>query len=74
VKQAEVRDATGIGNDGFAIQDQILCREGRELMGDRLKAQRPIVARPSEHGRPSVLQVRLRAVAVEFDLVKPAPA
>ena len=44
VQQPEIGDAAQIHNDGLAIQDQVRCREGCERIGDRLKAQRPIIA------------------------------
>jgi hypothetical protein len=74
VQQPEIRDAARIRDDGFAIQDQVRCREGCERIGDRLKAQRPIIACAGVDGRLAVSQVRLCPVAVELDLVRPAPA
>jgi hypothetical protein len=72
VEQPEIRHAPRIGDHGFAIQDQVVRRQDRERIGDRLEAPRPVVAPPSIHGTLSVVQVRLRAVAVELDLVHPA--
>jgi hypothetical protein len=74
VQQPEIRHAARIGHDRFAIQDQLLCQQIRECIGDRLETQRPVVAPPCIHGSLPVVQVRLRAVAVELDLVHPAPA
>jgi hypothetical protein len=74
VKQSECRDAARIGDDRLAVQDQLVCREVRERIGDSLKAERPVVAPPCIHGGLSVVQVRLLAVAVELDLVNPASA
>jgi hypothetical protein len=74
VQQPEVGNATRIGDDGFAIQDEVLRGQHRERIGDRLKAQRPIVTTPCVDGRLSVSEVRLRAVAVELNLVDPVPA
>jgi hypothetical protein len=74
VEQSKIGDAPRIRDDGLAIQDQVLCRKGRERVGNRLKAQRPVVARAGVDGRPSVSQVRLRAVPVKLDLMQPAPA
>jgi hypothetical protein len=73
-QQSEIRNAPRIRHDGFAIQDQVRCREGCERIGDRLKAQRPIIACACVDGRLAVSQVRLRAVAIELDLVNPASA
>jgi hypothetical protein len=74
VQQPEIRDAARIGDDGFAIQDEVVRREGRERIGDRLKAPRPVVAPPRVDGRPPASQVTLGPVAVELDLVDPARA
>jgi hypothetical protein len=74
VQQPEIRDTARIGDDGFAIQDQVLRRKGRERIRDRLEALRPVVAPPRVDRRPSALQLRLRAVAVKLDLVNPALA
>jgi hypothetical protein len=65
MQQPEIGDAARIGDDGFAIQDQVLRREGRERIGDRLKAPRPVVAPPRVHGRPPASQVGLRTIAIE---------
>jgi hypothetical protein len=64
VEQPEIRDAARIREDGFAIQDQVVCRKSRERVGDRLKAPPPVVPRPRMDGRLSLLQVRLGAIAV----------
>ena len=61
-------------DDGFAIQDQVRRRKFCECIGDRLKAPRPVVASARVHGRPSTSQVRLRAIAIELDLVHPTLA
>jgi hypothetical protein len=74
VQQPEIRDAARIRDDGFAIQDQVRCREGCERIGDRLKAQRPIIACAGVDRSLAVSQVRLCPVAVELDLVNPASA
>ena len=74
VQQPEIRDATRIRDDGFAVQDQVLGRQGRQRIGNRLKAPRPVVAPPCVNGRPPASQVRLRSVAVELDLMHPALA
>jgi hypothetical protein len=74
VQQPEIRHSTGIGDDRFTIQNEVVRRHGRERIRDRLEAPRPVVSSPRVDGRPPVLQVRLRAVAVELDLVQPALA
>jgi hypothetical protein len=74
VQQSEIRDAPRIDDDGFSIQDQVVRREFRECIRNRAEALCPVVAPPCVDGRPSVSQVRLRAVAVELDLVQPALA
>jgi hypothetical protein len=42
VQQSESGTLREFRDDGFAIQDQVRCREGCKRIGDRLKAQRPI--------------------------------
>jgi hypothetical protein len=74
VQQSEVRNASRIRDDGFAIRDQILRRQGCERIGDGSEAQRPIIACAGVDGRLAVSQVRLCPVAVELDLVNPASA
>jgi hypothetical protein len=74
VQQIEIWRATRIRDGGFVIQDQVLRWQGRERIGDRLEAQRPVVACSGVDGRLSVLRVRPGAVAVELDLVDPAYA
>jgi len=74
MKQPEIRDAARICDDGFAVQDQVGRRKVGEGIGDRLEAQRPVVSRPGVDGSPSVLQVRLCAIAVELDPMDPAHA
>jgi hypothetical protein len=69
VQQPEIRDAARIGDHDFAVQDQVLRRECHERIGDWLDAQCPVVAPPCVDGRLSASQLRLRAVAVELDLV-----
>jgi hypothetical protein len=72
VQQPEIRDAARIRDDGFAIQDQVRCREGCERIRDRLKARRPIIACAAVDGRLAVSQVRLRAIPIELDLMQRA--
>jgi hypothetical protein len=66
VQQPKIRDAARIDDDGFAVQDQVVRRQGRQRLGDRLEAPRPVVAPPRVDGRPPASQVRLRAIAVEL--------
>jgi hypothetical protein len=74
VQQPEIGDAARIRHHGFAIQDQVVCRQRRERIGDGLEAQRPIEPRSRVDGRLAVSQVRLCPVAVELDFVNPASA
>jgi hypothetical protein len=74
VQQPKIRDAARIHHDCFAIQDQLVCRQRRERIGDGLEAQRPIGPRSRVDGGPAVSQVRLCPAAVEPDLVHPALA
>jgi hypothetical protein len=46
VQQSEIRDAARIRHDGFAVQNQVRRRKGRQRIGDRLKAQRPVIPPP----------------------------
>jgi hypothetical protein len=69
VHQPEIGNAARVGDDGLAIQDQVLRGQSRERVRDRPEALLPVVAPPCVDGRTSVSQVRLGAVAVELDLV-----
>jgi hypothetical protein len=43
VQQSEIRNAPRIRDNGFAIQDQVVSRQGCERISDRLEALRPVV-------------------------------
>jgi hypothetical protein len=43
VQQPEIRDTARIRDDGFAIQDQVLGRQGCKRISDWLEAPRPVV-------------------------------
>ena len=44
VQRPEIGDAARVCDDGLAVQDQVFRGEGRKRIGDRLEAQRPVVA------------------------------
>jgi hypothetical protein len=63
-QQPEIGDVARTCDDGIAVQDQLVCREVRERIGDSLKAKRPIIACAGVYGRSSAPQMRLGAIAV----------
>ena len=65
MQQPEIWDAPRIRDDGFAVQNQVLRRQGCERIGDGAEAPRPVVAPPCVYGRLSASRVRLRAVGTE---------
>jgi hypothetical protein len=72
VKQPEIGDSSRIGDHGFAIQNEVVRRQGRERIRDRLEAPRLVLSACRSQaarfaGAPA-------CGSVELDLVQPAPA
>ena len=65
VQQPKIWDAARIDDDGLAVQNQVLRRQGCDRI-DGSDAERPVVAPPCVEGRLSVSEVRLRAVPIEL--------
>ena len=59
MQQPKIWDAARIDDDGLAVQNQVLRRQGCDRI-DGSDAERPVVAPPCVEGRLSVSEVRLR--------------
>jgi hypothetical protein len=68
----KVRQPFLILNDRFPIDDALARRQHHELARQIVEALAPVFASADEGFRPGAMQVQLRPIAVELDLVHPA--